>query len=162
MRITVELKTAAAQRPLFEAIAQANAGERVIAAGEFRRYRTDFDKYTGCISAAREDAQTYYVLHRLRLARLAPMPANVVQTCERLGARQVVSPRLIRELHRRGIALHVWTVNEVPDMQRLLDWGVDGILTDRPDRLARVLHERVGRPLPPGLTNPPIQPGPAV
>ena len=50
-----------------------------------------------------------------------------------------------------GVEVHVWTVNEEADMHRLLDWGVDGILTDFPDRLARVLHERVGRPLPPAL-----------
>jgi glycerophosphoryl diester phosphodiesterase len=36
-------------------------------------------------------------------------------------------------------------------MHRLLDWGVDGLLSDFPDRLARVLHERVQRPLPPAL-----------
>jgi glycerophosphoryl diester phosphodiesterase len=41
-------------------------------------------------------------------------------------------------------------VDEPAEMRRLLDRGVDGIVTDRPDRLARVLHARVGRPLPPG------------
>ena len=40
-------------------------------------------------------------------------------------------------------------------MNELLDRGVAGIVTDRPDRLARVLHDRVGRPLPPGAPNPP-------
>lgn len=153
MRLTVELKTAAAQRPLFAAIAQANATDRVIVAGEYRRFRTEFGNYRGCISAAREDAVLYYVLHRLRLGRLARVPAQVVQTCELLGQRRVVTPRLIDELHRKAIAVHVWTVNELEDMRRLLEWDVDGVLTDRPDRLARVLHERVGRPLPPGLAH---------
>jgi hypothetical protein len=35
-------------------------------------------------------------------------------------------------------------------MRELLGWGVDGIQTDRPDLLARILHEETGRPLPPG------------
>jgi len=41
-----------------------------------------------------------------------------------------------------------WTVNEAPDMERLLDWAVDGLITDRPDRLRKVMQQR-GMPLPP-------------
>jgi glycerophosphoryl diester phosphodiesterase len=51
--------------------------------------------------------------------------------------------------------VHVWTVDEAADMHRLLDWGVQGLITDRPDRLARVLHERTGRALPPGAAHEP-------
>jgi glycerophosphoryl diester phosphodiesterase len=150
MRITVEIKTAAAQKPLFAALERAQAQDRVIAAGEFRRYRTEFGAWKGCVSASREDAIPFLALHSLKLSRLARMNAHVVQTCERLGKRQILSPSLIRALHARNILVHVWTVNERADMERLLDWGVDGIITDRPDRLSEVLHERVGRPLPPG------------
>ena len=67
-----------------------------------------------------------------------------------LKGRRVLTPRIIHEAHRRNIPVHAWTIDEVADMERLRDWGVDGIQTDRPDRLARVLHERTGRPLPPG------------
>jgi glycerophosphoryl diester phosphodiesterase len=154
MRLTVEVKTAAAQRPLFTALERARAGERVIAAGEFRKYRTEFGAFRGCVSAAREDAIVYYVFHRMHLGFLAPMKANVLQICEFLGERRVLTARMVGELRRRGIPVHVWTINEVDDMHRLLDWGVDGILTDRPDRLATVLHERYARALPPGLTAP--------
>ena len=150
MRITVELKTAAAQKPLFAAIGRAHAQDRVIAAGEFRRFRTEFSSWKGCISACREDAIPFLALHYLKLSRFGRMNAHVVQTSERLGKRQILSPSLIRALHDKNIQVHVWTVNERADMERLLDWGVDGIITDRPDRLAEVLHERVGRPLPPG------------
>jgi glycerophosphoryl diester phosphodiesterase len=60
-----------------------------------------------------------------------------------------VTRRLARDLRRHGIPLHVWTVNEAADMNRLLDWGIEGLLSDRPDILGRVLHERNGRPLAP-------------
>ncbi|MGH7461106.1 MAG: glycerophosphodiester phosphodiesterase [Longimicrobiales bacterium] len=153
MRITIEVKTAAAQQPLFAAIERAGAQDRVIAAGERRMFRTQFGSFAGCISAAREDALNFYILHRLRLAFLARLRTQVVQACEFLGERRVLTPRLVGDLHKRGISVHVWTINEVEDMHRLLDWDVDGILTDRPDLLARVLHERLGRPLPPGLAD---------
>jgi glycerophosphoryl diester phosphodiesterase len=153
-RITVEVKTAAAQRPLFDAIRRFGAEDRVIAAGERRAFRTLFGEWTGCVSACREDALPYYVLHRLGVGFLGRVPADVVQIPERFGGQQAVSPKLIRELHAKGVQVHVWTVNEVADMHRLLDWGVDGLVTDRPDLLATVLNERVGRPLPPGAHSP--------
>ena len=50
----------------------------------------------------------------------------------------------------RALGLHVlpWTVNEAADMDRLIAWGVDGIVSDYPDRLRAAVH-RAGRPLPP-------------
>ena len=48
-----------------------------------------------------------------------------------------------------GLQLVPWTVNEPADMRRLIEWGVDGIITDYPDRLREVMRER-GLPLPPG------------
>jgi hypothetical protein len=48
----------------------------------------------------------------------------------------------VRAAHGHDLAVHVWTVNERADMERLLDWGVDGIMTDRPDTLAEVLWAR--------------------
>jgi len=49
-----------------------------------------------------------------------------------------------------GLQLVPWTVNEAADMRRLIDWGVDGIITDYPDRLREVMRER-GLALPPGI-----------
>jgi glycerophosphoryl diester phosphodiesterase len=46
---------------------------------------------------------------------------------------RVVSPRFIRMAHRAGCVLHVWTVNTPEDMTRLKSWGVDGVISDRPD-----------------------------
>ncbi len=50
--------------------------------------------------------------------------------------------------------MQVWTVNDRDDMKRFLDWGVDGIQTDRPDLLSDLLVEMVGRPVPPGASEP--------
>jgi glycerophosphoryl diester phosphodiesterase len=53
----------------------------------------------------------------------------------------------VRTAHELGIHVVPWTVNAVADMRRLLDWGVDGLITDYPDRLRDVMRER-GLPLP--------------
>ncbi len=58
------------------------------------------------------------------------------------GAVPVVTPGFIRRAHRHGLQVHVWTVNEPAEMHRLLDLGVDGIVTDRADLLKAVLQER--------------------
>ena len=67
-------------------------------------------------------------------------PAYVaLQVPETWRGVRVVSPRLIAAAHRRGLDVHVWTVDEAAAMERLLAWGVDGLMTDRPDVLARVM-----------------------
>lgn len=59
-----------------------------------------------------------------------------------------LTPELLAQAKSLGLAVVPWTVNEPSDMRRLIDWGVDGIITDYPDRLRAVLA-RAGRALPP-------------
>jgi glycerophosphoryl diester phosphodiesterase len=54
----------------------------------------------------------------------------------------------IEESHRLGLRVIPWTVNDPSEMERLLDWGVDGLITDRPDLLRAVLKQK-SLPLPP-------------
>ncbi len=61
------------------------------------------------------------------------------------GARTLVDPRFIRTAHHHGLQVHVWTIDEPAEMHRLLDLGVDGIMTDRPAALLDVIAERAGR-----------------
>jgi glycerophosphoryl diester phosphodiesterase len=53
-----------------------------------------------------------------------------------------ITPALVKEAHALGLQVLPWTVNEPPDMERLIDWGVDGIITDYPDRLREVMADR--------------------
>jgi glycerophosphoryl diester phosphodiesterase len=153
MRFTVEIKSGAAQEGLADAIRNHGAHERVIVAGMYDADRARFRNYAGTLSASGQQLRRFYLAHRCYAAALVPLRAHVVQMCEEWEGRQLLTPRLVRDLRRRGIPVHVWTVNEIADMHRLLDWGVDGLLSDYPDRLARVLHERVARPLPPALAS---------
>ncbi len=72
------------------------------------------------------------------------------QVPETSGRTRVVSPRFVRLAHTAGLAVQVWTVDEPDDMRRLLDWGVDGIISDRPDVAAETVREWVSRKAPVG------------
>jgi glycerophosphoryl diester phosphodiesterase len=61
--------------------------------------------------------------------------------------RHDVTPELIAESHALGLKVVVWTVNQPPDMARLIEMGVDGIISDRPDLLRKAAGEK-GIPLP--------------
>ena len=71
-----------------------------------------------------------------------PNPQHVaLQVPEVFNGLTVVSPDFISDAHANNLAVHVWTVNDADSMRRLLDWGVDGIMTDRPSLLEQVLAE---------------------
>lgn len=72
-----------------------------------------------------------------RLARI-----DCVQVPLRRGPLTVVTPAFIRRCHRAGIQVHVWTLNTEPAIEAVLELGVDGVMTDRADILARVLSAR--------------------
>jgi glycerophosphoryl diester phosphodiesterase len=63
------------------------------------------------------------------------------QVPERQGDLVVVDERFVHEAHRRGIAVHVWTVNDADAMERLIGVGVDGVISDVPTTLSAVLGE---------------------
>lgn len=58
------------------------------------------------------------------------------------GSIKVVNEAFVRASHERGVAVHVWTVNERPTMEQLIALGVDGIFTDRPALLREVLKDQ--------------------
>ncbi|MFX1559142.1 MAG: glycerophosphodiester phosphodiesterase [Promethearchaeota archaeon] len=64
------------------------------------------------------------------------------QVPERMGSLQIVTPEFVNAAHDKDIAVHVWTINNRPDMERLLDMGVNGIFTDFPSVLRDVLEDR--------------------
>ncbi|MFF3850712.1 glycerophosphodiester phosphodiesterase [Streptomyces sp. NPDC002328] len=68
--------------------------------------------------------------------------AVAAQVPETQSGIQVVDRRFVRAAHARGLQVHVWTINEPDRMHRLLDLGVDGIMTDHIDTLREVMEER--------------------
>jgi glycerophosphoryl diester phosphodiesterase len=70
------------------------------------------------------------------------IPGSCAQVPTEFGGISVVTPGFVQEAHRRGIAVHVWTIDDADEMHRLFDMGVDGLMTDRPALLRTVLEDR--------------------
>ncbi len=157
MRLNVESKCPRAAAPLVEAIRRHGAQRRVLVASIREVSRRDACGYDGPWGASREQILRFWLTHRWCspktpwLGRWALPAADALQVPEFSGRLRVLTPAFVRAAHRRNIPVHVWTVNDPPEMRRLLEAGVDGIESDRPDLLAQVLAEVAGRPLPPGL-----------
>jgi glycerophosphoryl diester phosphodiesterase len=88
---------------------------------------------------------------RLRLARVGGVLGQVSGACAQVPERQkvvaglsvpVVDKAFLRSAHGRGVPVQVWTINDEAEMRRLLDLGVDGIMSDRPTLLRQVLTDR--------------------
>lgn len=67
------------------------------------------------------------------------VPHQALQVPARLGSTTIVDERTVSVAHDLGLAVHVWTVDEPAEMERLVAVGVDGIMSDRPSLLARTL-----------------------
>ena len=78
----------------------------------------------------------------LRLARPRRAAGQAAQVPVRQGPLTVVTPEFVARAHALGIEVHVWTIDDPAEIGRLLDLGVDGIMTDRPLVLRQVFTER--------------------
>ena len=71
---------------------------------------------------------------------------KALQVPERRANIRVVTPRFVRAAHRSGVPVQVWIVDRAEDIHRLLEWGVDAVITDRPDVAVKTVatwcHER--------------------
>jgi glycerophosphoryl diester phosphodiesterase len=73
----------------------------------------------------------------------APNPRHhALQVPVELEGLTVVTPEFVQRAHANGLAVHVWTINDRPTMEWLVDIGVDGVMTDRPALLEQVLAEK--------------------
>ncbi len=99
---------------------------------------------------------------RLRAASYGPPSGGLEAACVQVppahGRVTIVDRRFVAAAHRRHLKVHVWTIDDPAEMVRLLDLGVDGIMTDRPSVLKEVL---VGRGQWPGSASEATQEGSA-
>jgi glycerophosphoryl diester phosphodiesterase len=142
-RFNIDPKMDAAVAPLAEALRRTKSGDRVNIAAFSDRRLLQVRKATGgdvCTSMGPA------AIARLRLATLGvppgPFGAACVQVPLRWGRSTLVDARFLQAAHRRHLPVHVWTIDDPAEITRLLDLGVDGIITDRPSVLKAVMLER--------------------
>jgi len=142
-RFNIDPKMDAAVAPLAEALRRTNAHDRVnIAAFSDRRLLQLRRAVDRPICTAMGPA----AIARLRLAGfgvpVGAFGAACVQVPLTYRNRTLVDGRFVTAAARRGIPVHVWTIDEPAEMHRLLDLGVGGLFTDRPSVLKQVMEER--------------------
>jgi glycerophosphoryl diester phosphodiesterase len=146
-KFMIDIKDPRGIGPLARALRHAGAEHRVCVAGCADRWLADARAVMG---AGVSTAMGWESLTRLAAAaRLGVRPHGVVRAPFahvplRLHRLPVFVERLVAMVHELGAQLIVWTVDDPVRMHRLLDFGVDGIITDRPDLLRDVLDRRGG------------------
>lgn len=135
-RIIIEMKVDS--RAMGEAVARevrvAGAAERVCAAGYGSRSAAAARAALPEMATSACHTEVVMAVYR-SLARWPVRRAsyNAYQVPEIAGPIRVVSPRFIRHAHKANVKVQVWTVDDEADMRRLLAWGVDALISNRPD-----------------------------
>jgi glycerophosphoryl diester phosphodiesterase len=147
MRFNVDLKSPGTLRPMLELLERDDVAERVAVAstdeGRLRavRQRHGDRVVTGVSARAALWLRARSTLPEV-LGRHVPVGGDLAQLPVRFGRLPVVDAVSLRAAHDAGLEVHVWTIDRASEMHRLLDLGVDGLMTDRPDRLRDVLVVR--------------------
>lgn len=147
-RLNIDIKSEDAVAPTCALLREERALDRVcLASFSHRRLRRLRGMLPGVTTSASSlEVALVKLLPAGLLGALGLPRAHCLQVPVSTRGLTVLTPRLIARAHRLGLPVHVWTVDESAEMHRLLDLGVDGIVTDRTDVLADVLAAR-GTPL---------------
>jgi glycerophosphoryl diester phosphodiesterase len=148
MRYVIEIKLTAnpIDRPLCDLIRQFNMQDKVLIASfhdeVMRNFRAACPEVA--TSASRTEVRNFVLLGKVFLSGFVVPQYHTIQPpydpSESLGI-TIVTQRFIREAHAKNIMVEPWTVNDPELMRQYIEWGVDGIITDRPDLLVEILSK---------------------
>jgi glycerophosphoryl diester phosphodiesterase len=144
VRWNIDIKAEPALHPLLNLIARTDSWDRVCV-GSFSESRVARAQRLAGPRLATSYGTSGVLGLRLRswgVPATVRRSAIAAQVPESQSGVPVVDSRFVRAAHARGLHVHVWTVNEPQRMHRLLDLGVDGIMTDHIDTLRKVLEDR--------------------
>jgi glycerophosphoryl diester phosphodiesterase len=144
-RFNIDLKSDASVTALADLVAEREAWDRVLVGSFSHRRTARFRELTGGrvpTAATIPEILAFRLLPSARLASLVGGKGAAFQVPHRRGRLTVVTPGFVRRAHAAGRHVHVWTIDDPAEMNRLLDLGVDGIMTDRIEVLRDVYRER--------------------
>ena len=140
-RCIIELKVNEPElaRRTIDEIRAASAIDRVALGSFYWRVLHAARTYEPRLATGASQEETRWALYRSRLRwPLGRTGYREFQVPERLGMSTIVTPRFISHAHRAGLPVKIWTVNTEPDIRRLLEWGADAVISDRPDIAVQV------------------------
>lgn len=143
LRWNIDVKHQQAVGPAVGAIVRADSRQRVLVTSFSDRRTASVRTALGPGVATGAGRST---LALLLVAKVAPFrfrtPASAAQVPVASKGIRIVDERFVQACHRAGVAVHVWTVDDPTEMGQLLDLGVDGLMTDRPSVLRKVMRQR--------------------
>jgi glycerophosphoryl diester phosphodiesterase len=159
LRWNIDVKEDEAVAPLVSAIKHTSAQDRVLIASFSGRRTARVRAAIGPALATSAGRATVALLLATKFVPFAGgrIVGSRTEACRTVPGRRrveaaqvpvaqkgvrIVDDRFVHACHKMGVAVHVWTINDGAEMNRLLDMGVDGIMTDRPTLLKQVLGER--------------------
>ena len=148
LQVNIDPKADGSVEPLIEVIERTGAIDRVCVGSFSDRRISRIRRRLGPRLCTSPGPRGIARLRAAASARVLPAPQRMgvdhgcVQVPVRGGGLTIVEPRFIELCRRLGLQVHVWTIDEPDEMHRLLDLGVDGLMTDRPAVLKDVLVSR--------------------
>ena len=146
-RFNIDVKSADAIEPTARAVREARATERVLITSFSERRRRETARLLPGVATSASAPVFAAALLAARLGN-APLLRRVLRGFDALQVPvralgiAVTTERMIRRFHSAGVEVHIWTINDPLEMQRLLDLGVDGIVTDRADLALDIVAQR--------------------
>jgi glycerophosphoryl diester phosphodiesterase len=144
LRLNLDLKPAGSRlvRALWRFIDDRGLHDRVLVASKHHRNVREFRALSRgrvATSASYREVRSFWSAVRLGLARLTKPAFDALQVPPHHRGLTVVDERLVAAAHARGVHVHVWTVDDPEAMLHWAELGVDGVMSDRPTLLGRVL-----------------------
>lgn len=146
-RFNIDVKSADAIPGTIKAIRELRATERVLIGSFSTRRRLAVVRELPGVATSISAGGALPAAHAARVGAVRMLTrlldgVDAVQLPPKVAQAPITTPRAIESFHAAGVEVHIWTVNEPAEMTRLLDLGVDGIVTDRADLAVPLVAER--------------------
>ena len=142
-RMTIEIKKTERSMavPFCEMIRAYGMQDKVLVASFHDERMAEFRQVCPGVatSSARQETTVFVLLSKVFLGRLYSPSFYALQVPEESSNITVMTPQFVQAAHERNLRVEPWTVNDPEQMRTYIDWGVDGIITDRPDLMLEVL-----------------------
>jgi len=149
-RFNIDVKSADAVPGTIKTVRDLRATERVLIGSFSTKRRLAVVRELPGVATSISAGGALPVAHAARAGAIRMLTrllagVDAVQLPVKVAGAPITTPRAVQSLHAAGVEVHIWTINDPAEMVRLLDVGVDGIVTDRADLALPLVAERRGR-----------------